>query len=108
MNHKKSIEAEIQRTMSSLEGMQRVPGNPWLFTRIQAKMESKEIAKPSITWRPALSWAAFCVLLLANGMAIVSATRTTSKSNEQQLVQAVSKQYGFQQDATWSMLQPQH
>src|ERR1044071_7797358 len=42
MNSKRSIQEEVEKTISSLDGIQRAEANPYLFTRIKAGLEKEE------------------------------------------------------------------
>ena len=42
MNNKNPIQEEIEKTLNSLNGIQRAAANPYLFTRIKARLEGEE------------------------------------------------------------------
>ena len=42
MDNKKTIKEEIEKTLSSLDGIQRAAASPYLFTRIKARLENEE------------------------------------------------------------------
>jgi len=42
MNNKKPIQEEVEKTLNSLDGIQRAAANPYLFTRIKARLEGEE------------------------------------------------------------------
>jgi hypothetical protein len=44
MNDKKRIQEEVEKTLESLNGIQKAAANPYLFTRIKARVESEEIS----------------------------------------------------------------
>ena len=39
---KKRIQEEVEKTLESLDGIQRAVANPYLFTRIEARLEKEE------------------------------------------------------------------
>ena len=41
MNDKKRIQEEVEKTLESLNGIQKAPANPYLFTRIKARVEKR-------------------------------------------------------------------
>ena len=41
MTSKEKIQQEIEQTLQSLDGVKRAEANPFLFTRIQARMNKK-------------------------------------------------------------------
>jgi hypothetical protein len=57
----KAKEHKIEETLSSLENIKRAEANPFLFTRIESKLQiSKEVLlKPSLVWSMAA-----CVLVV--------------------------------------------
>ncbi len=52
MNDKKHIQEEVEKTLGSLEGIQGAVANPYLFTRIVARLEKEEKS----FWSRALSF----------------------------------------------------
>ena len=42
MNHRKPIQEEVEKTLNSLDGIQRADANPYLFTRIKVRLEKEE------------------------------------------------------------------
>jgi len=42
MNNRKNIQEEIEKTLSSLDGIQRTEASPYLVTRIKARLEREE------------------------------------------------------------------
>lgn len=71
MNERHDIEQRIDRTLESLDGLQRAQPAPWFYTRLRARLERNE---PVTVWermgsflsRPAVVVAGLCVILVAN------------------------------------------
>ncbi len=42
MNRKEHIQQEVERTLNSLDGIQGAASNPYLFTRVKARLEKHE------------------------------------------------------------------
>jgi len=42
MKSKRNIQEEVERTLNSLDGIQRADANPYLLTRIMARLEKDE------------------------------------------------------------------
>ncbi len=53
----------INEVMSSLQGMQRAEGNPYLHTRVMARLE-KTLPVKGYSWRPVAVLSAVLVLIL--------------------------------------------
>ena len=84
MNNKKHIEKLIGETMDSLDGAGRATPKPFLFTRINARLNKKEesvweTAARFIT-RPAVIIAGLCMIISINALVIVYNNTTGSTS----------------------------
>ncbi|MFN7118160.1 MAG: hypothetical protein ACK4TA_15275 [Saprospiraceae bacterium] len=68
---KRQIEEEVQRTLASLDQLERAQANPYLATRVLARWESaqEEAAQTRGAWR--WQWALVVVLLIVNCWAIL-------------------------------------
>lgn len=42
MSNRNNIQQEVEKTLASLDGIQRAVANPYLFTRVKAKLEKEE------------------------------------------------------------------
>jgi len=70
MNDKKQIGAEVEKTLESLDGIQRAAANPHLFTRIKAGLEKDERSfwSRALTFisRPSVAVPAIVLTILIN------------------------------------------
>jgi hypothetical protein len=79
MTNKDQIQKEIEQTLQSLDGVQRATANPFLFTRIKARMQ-----KQSNTWdrvysfvaRPVVAIAVLVLVMAVNGWSFYGNTGT--------------------------------
>lgn len=72
-NNKINIDQEIQKTMESIDQIQRVEGNPFLYTRLQEKLR-QEAEGDVVTIRtrfPVWQFAMIIGLLFINGFALM-------------------------------------
>lgn len=72
-NNKINIDQEVQKTMESIDQIQRVEGNPFLYTRLQEKLR-QEVEGDVVTIRtrlPIWQFAMIVGLLFINGFALV-------------------------------------
>lgn len=72
-NRKINIDQEVQKTMESIDQIQRVEGNPFLYTRLQEKLR-QEAEGEVVTIRtrfPVWQVAMVVVLLFINGFALM-------------------------------------
>lgn len=75
MIHKDHIQKEVDRTLESLDGVQRAASNPYLFTRIKARMEKGNGGLERITsfiTRPAVALAILFSVMAINAAVILS------------------------------------
>ena len=75
MTSKEKIQQEIERTLQSLDGTKRAEANPYLFTRIHARMNKKPGAwewVSSFVGRPAIAMAIVVLVMAINGWALWS------------------------------------
>ncbi len=72
-NNKINIDQEVQKTMESIDQIQRVEGNPFLYTRLQEKLR-QEAEGDIVTIRtrfPVWQFAMIVGLLFINGFALM-------------------------------------
>lgn len=71
-NKKINIDEEVKKTMESIDQIQRVDGNPFLFTRLQEKLRQEEVGSDSTirTRIPVWQFAMVFGLLLINSFAL--------------------------------------
>lgn len=73
MTNKDKIQQEIERTLQSLDGVKRAEANPYLFTRINARMNKKPGVwewVSSFVSRPAIAIAIVALVMAINGWAL--------------------------------------
>lgn len=74
MKQKHEIEQQVEETLSSLDQVQRAKANPFLYTRVQARLG----AAPKTVWetivfyvsRPAVAMAMLCMVILTNAAVV--------------------------------------
>jgi len=73
MKENNKIEEEIQKTIDSADAIQRVEGNPFLYTRLQERMKSnrENSVKPKGIFSPVWQFALVAFLLLTNGLVLL-------------------------------------
>src|SRR5258705_11985121 len=74
MTSKEKIQQEIEQTLQSLDSVKRAGANPFLFTRIQARMNKKtsrwEERTFSFISKPAIAFAILLLVMAVNGWAL--------------------------------------
>lgn len=87
-----------EEILSSLDGIQRAEPNPFLYTRLQAKLLKKQ-DNPFLTafafiTRPAVVMAMVMFLLLVNGYIMYN--RNAMQQNQEEMGQTIAAEYGRQ------------
>ena len=93
MKQGKNIENRVKETLNSLDGIQRAPPKPWLFSRVKGRLmqEEKTIwgTVGSFLARPVIAIAGLCLILMLNGLLLLnqqeSSSPVLSVQNEQSL-----------------------
>ena len=101
MTPKDKIQQEIEQTLKSLDNVKRAEANPFLFTRIKARMEKKPGVWELITSfvsRPVIAIAIVILVMAINGWAlwgsksdeVVVASDSSELANEYNTVASVN------------------
>ncbi len=86
---KKMIENELEKTLQSLDGMQRAEAPSFFYTRLMGRMRAKQTQRSGVIfYRPVLSLATLLLLLVLNIGVIAHFMRSP--------VQSVQEQTGLQ------------
>lgn len=93
MKARRDIEQEINRTLGSLEGVQRAEPGDFFFTRLQARLGRKE---PADAWerfigviaRPSVAFTALALILAVNGIMFAINLPTAERQEQAALQQA--------------------
>ena len=93
MKNQYKIEEDVRKTMASLDRLDRVDGNPFLFTRIKAKLEDSSKPK-SFQFAGVLQIGMVAVLLLVN---LISLNKKVEASfGEEVILENIAIDYGLQ------------
>jgi len=80
MTQKEKIQKEIEDTLQSLDGIQKAVANPYLFTRIKARMQKQEASIWERTFsfmsKPAVAFAVVLLVMAINGWSFFGGTST--------------------------------
>jgi hypothetical protein len=84
MTSKEKIQQEIEQTLQCLDGVKRAESNPFLFTRIQARMAKKDGAWErtfSFISKPIIAMAILLLVMAVNGWALLGSGSTNDNTN---------------------------
>lgn len=85
MINKENIQQEIEKTLQSLEGLNRATANPFLFTRIKARMERQSGWEKvtSFLCRPVIALAILVAVITINAWAVFGSNDQTINQDRQ-------------------------
>jgi hypothetical protein len=99
MEAKRHIEQEVNKTLDSLEGLKKAEANPWLFTRIKARLEREEksVWSKAISFigKPAIAIAAILLVVIINASVIVKSSSGPTQSTGQDPEQLFASEYNL-------------
>lgn len=87
---KKDVNAMVEKTLQVMQHRREVDTNPYLFTRIQARLEaaSPQAVPRGLSWQ----WALGLALLLLNGLALWSQQAPGTDTTDA-LIEAIAADY---------------
>lgn len=98
---RQNIEAEVERTLGAVDDIQRVDGNPYLYTRIQERMRQQKptaVAGTVSSWRMALA----TLLFVANIGSAYFYYQKSIQANQAVGIEAIASEYGLDtEESTW-------
>jgi len=98
MNDKRHIQEEVEKTLNSLDGIQRATSNPYLFARIRARLEREEksLWSQALTFisRPLVAVPAIVLTILIN-TAIFFEFKSEKVQTPQDEEQAFASEYNL-------------
>ena len=87
--NKQQIQQEVEKTLSSLDGIGRAEANPYLFTRIKAALRKDEAGGWGkvmlFMGRPVVAFATIVLVLIINMAVFFNAKSQRTNEEEQQL-----------------------
>ena len=83
MKQKNDIEKRVEKTLNSLDGIQRAEPQPWLFSRMKGRLMRRE---EKIVWemigsflsKPAIAIAGLCLILMLNGLLLFNQEKSSA------------------------------
>ena len=85
MRNKEEIQYEIDKTLQCLDGIKRAEANPFLYTRIKARMQKDSGWEKVISFitRPAVVFTTLIILIAINGLTFFNtADENSTTENE--------------------------
>lgn len=84
MKQKNDIEKRVEKTLNSLDGIQRAEPQPWLFSRVKGRLmqEEKTVWETisSFLSKPVIAIAGLCLILMLNGFLLFNQGKESSSA----------------------------
>jgi len=96
MTSKEKIQQEIEQTLQCLDGVKRAEANPFLFTRIKARMAKKDSAWErtfSFISKPAIAMAIVLLVMTVNGWALLGSDSNNNTIGDSANVSELANEY---------------
>ena len=96
MTSKEKIQQEIEQTLQCLDGTKRAEANPFLFTRIKARMAKKDSMWDrtfSFISKPAIAMAIVLLVMTVNGWALLGSDSNDNVISDTANVSELANEY---------------
>ena len=96
MTSQEKIQQEIEQTLQCLDGVKRAESNPFLFTRIQARMAKKDGAWErtfSFISKPIIAMAILLLVMAVNGWALLGSGSNDNTNGDSANVSELANEY---------------
>lgn len=98
MQNEDKINEEVEKTLNALDEQEYLDGNPYLFTRLQAEIESPKLEARGFLFGKVLRPAILLIIVIFNiltGVYLIDSANQTSTSVEQQYFSKISSEYSL-------------
>lgn len=89
------IEEEVNKTLASLDQIERVEGNPFLYTRIQERMRAESQARPAAGYQAILRLSLAAILLAVNVGGVYSYYKKAQEVEQTLVLDNMANEYGL-------------
>ena len=96
MTSKENIQQEIEQTLQCLDGVKRAEANPFLFTRIKARMAKKDSVWErtfSFISKPIIAMAIVLLVMTVNGWALLGSDSNNNTIGDSANVSELANEY---------------
>ena len=89
------IEEEVNKTLESLDQIERIEGNPFLYTRIQERMRAQSQASSYGSYLAILRLSLAAVLLAVNVGGVYSYYKKVQEVKQKVVLENMASEYGL-------------
>ena len=95
MTSKDFIQQEVEKTLQSLDGVKRAEANPYLFTRIKARMQQNTPWEriSSFVSRPVIAFATLLLIMAINAIVVFGTGKNESTGTGEIAVTDIADEY---------------
>jgi len=96
MHQKQEIDKRIEETLDSLNGIQRAEANPFLYTRVHARLnQSRSVLEQAVLFagRPVFAFLVLVIVLVTNLMVMMKGSSDAIAVKQEQSQLAVADEY---------------
>lgn len=76
----KKLNEEVDKTLGSLDGLDRAKAKPFFYTRLTARMEREVVKEPVMRWQWAI--ATLIIIMVLNGLSYLSFWPSSAEEDE--------------------------
>jgi len=99
MRNKQKIQHKVEETLNSLDGVKQATANPFLFTRIKARLEREEkgfwVRAFSFISRPAIAVSAIVIVIFINAIVFLEFLPETGQEVPDENEQVFANEYNL-------------
>ncbi len=99
MSKRSEINAKTEEVLNSLDGIRRAPGQPFLYTRVMARLSNNTTTLweklASLISRPAVAFAAIALFLLINAAVVFHFSTTTASTTQDESAVVSDNEYSL-------------
>lgn len=97
MNMKSQREEEVEKTLRSIDGLERANPNPFFSTRVEARLRQRLTPATPTTWvfRPAWVVASLGLVLALNLSAVIYVREQMAQDEQEQEATSLPSEWGF-------------
>ena len=110
MPEKNDIDKRVEETLNSLDGMRRAEANPFLYTRIKARLQQPRSGLERLillAGKPAFAFLVLVIVLATNLMVMLKGTAEASAVKQEQTQFAVADEYHLDVPALYDYENPE-
>lgn len=97
MESNEGVNSEIDKTLRSLDSLERANPGPFFYTRVQARLDGRRVSRTAKNWtlRPAWVAASLGLVFALNVSAVLMYQHQLTTHEQQQATETVADEWGI-------------